>query len=294
LIMNVQHIRYFIAACQYKNISRAAEKINVSQSSISAAIKKLEKRYGVPLIKRQKIGFELTEEGEVFCALVEKLSEHIEQVENIMTDMTNKHHTIRLGIPPMAGSILLPTVLSRFSSAYPEINTSYVEDGGNALFRQIKENVLDIILVPENIAQITNDYNCVTIAKYEDVCCVSKEHPLAKNKTISVDELSKYPMVVFSEKFYHHDSIMDLFEEENKKPNICYRTTQLSIMEQLIVKNNVVGFLFRERADQVPEIVGIPFEPRRYTNIVLVWKKGKYISSDMKKLIRFFTEYNSI
>lgn len=293
-MMNVQHIRYFIAACQYKNISRAAEKINISQSSISAAIKKLEKQYGVPLIKRQKNGFELTEEGKTFFALVEKLSEHIEQIENIMTDVANKHRSIRLGIPPMAGSILLPTVLSRFSSAYPEINISCVEDGGNALFRQMKENVLDIILVPENVAQINNDYNCVTVAKYEDVCCVSKEHPLAKNKTISGDELLKYPMVVFSESFYHHDSIMKLFEGEDTKPNICYRTTQLSIMEQLIVKNNVVGFLFRERADQVPEIVSISFEPRRYTNIVLVWKKEKHIPSDMKKLIRFFTEHNSL
>jgi len=73
LIMNVQHIKYFLAACQYKNISRAAEKINVSQSSVSAAIKKLEKRYGVPLIKRQKIGFELTEEGEVFYYLYDNV-----------------------------------------------------------------------------------------------------------------------------------------------------------------------------------------------------------------------------
>lgn len=292
--MNVQHIRYFIAACQYKNISRAAEKINVSQSSVSAAIKKLEKRYGVPLIKRQKIGFELTDEGKAFFALAEKLSEHIEQVENIMTDMANKHHTIRLGIPPMAGSILLPTMLSHFSSKYPEINTSYVEDGGNALFRKMKENLLDIILVPENIVQITNEYNCVTVAKFEDVCCVSKEHPLAKNKTISTEELLKYPMVVFSETFYHHDDILNLFEEKDTKPNICYRTTQLSIMEQLIVKNNAIGFLFKERADQVSEIVSISFEPRRYTNIALVWKKEKYIPSDMKKLIHFFTECNSL
>ena len=62
--MNLTKLRYFHSACQYLNISRAAEALHLSQPSVSGAIKDLEEEYGVQLIRRQKTGFSLTPDGE--------------------------------------------------------------------------------------------------------------------------------------------------------------------------------------------------------------------------------------
>ena len=93
--MNLQHLRYFKLACAYQNISKAAQKLNIAQSSLSLAIKSLESEFGICLIKRQRVGFVLTPEGERFLALTEGLLDHADRVVTLMTDESNQHNDRR-------------------------------------------------------------------------------------------------------------------------------------------------------------------------------------------------------
>ena len=94
--MTLQQLTYFQAACRYKNISRAAEELHISQPSVSSAIKNLEEEFGVRLIVRGRVGFTLTEAGEEFFALAEGMLEHADRLQSIMIDKGRKDKKIRL------------------------------------------------------------------------------------------------------------------------------------------------------------------------------------------------------
>ena len=63
--MKLLQLKYFLTICEYSNISRAADKLHVSQPSLTAAMKSLEQEFGITLFHRQSRGLILTEEGEI-------------------------------------------------------------------------------------------------------------------------------------------------------------------------------------------------------------------------------------
>lgn len=286
--MNLQQLRYFKAACRYQNISKAAESLNISQSSISTVIKNLESEFGVHLIKRQRIGFALTPEGEQFLSLAEGLLEHAERVETVMGESNRKHRPIQFGIPPMICAILMPALFPALEKAHPEIKISFTEAGGHTLLQKLEEGILDVALLPADSPVVPAGFCGIQVAKFEDVCCVSQSHPLARKKTLLPQEVAEYPLVLFSDSFYHNEKIRMLFEKANVKMEAAFLTTQLSTMEQQILQGQKVGFLFRERAEQIPGICAIPFTPGLDTTVMLVWKEDRYISQDMRQLTAFF------
>ena len=71
--MNMNHLKAFYAVAKAKGFTHAAKQLNVSQPTLSMQVKSLEKRFSVPLIKRNKKTFELTEEGKLVFAHAEKI-----------------------------------------------------------------------------------------------------------------------------------------------------------------------------------------------------------------------------
>ena len=283
--MNIQQLKYFVTACEYGNISLAAQALHISQSSITVAIKNLEKEFSVDLIKRHRVGFSLTHDGQEFLEMARGVIQHIDSVEDRMADISQKHQEIKLGIPPMICAILLTDLLCDIKIRYPEIKISFVEAGGQELLKLLNDNLLDMVLVPMDDAGCNDGLESVRVATYEDVCCISAEHKFAKEKSICIKDLLNQPLVLFPESFYHNSMVNKMFEQEKIQAKVVHKTTQLSTMEQLIEKNMAIGLLFREWAEQASNIKGISFDPPIYTGIYLAWRKNTHLTKDKKIII---------
>lgn len=291
--MNLQHLRYFSLACKYHNISRAAEECHMSQSSISSAIKALEEEFNTTLIKRQRTGFILTNAGEKFLALCNRLLAQSDTISSIMSEYNQSHRTIRLGVPPMTGAVILPSLLEYFQAEHPDIKISISEAGGIELLKRLSDNLLDFVFIPDTQAIDTLKYNSKTFRAYEDVCCISKDNPLSKKDDLCIEDLKDLPIILFSNSFYHHNNTQKLFESYSFTPSIIHQTTQLSTLEQLIAKNVGFGFLFKERAEQLDTIQWFSLFPKVMTSISLVWKKDLYLTRDMYALLSYCEKENT-
>lgn len=285
--MTLQQLRYFQLACYERNISRAAERLHVSQSSVSVAIKKLEQEFGVPLIKRQRVGFVLTAEGQEVLPLIEGLLDHADRTEQFLADQNRKYKPLRLGIPPMLCTLFSPALFAEMEKTEPKGTLVLEEAGGHELLQKLQEKTIDMALLPMDESVMPEGMEGIRIARLEDVCCVSKHSLLLQKSSVSVKELSAYPLVFFSDSFYHYNRMTRLFEEAEVPANILCRTSQLSTMEQLIAKGIALGFLFRERAEQLNDIGWLHLEPKVFTEIALVWKKGVYFTRDMQHILKF-------
>lgn len=285
--MTLQQLLYFQVACRYQNISRAAEFLHISQPSVSGAIKNLEEEFEVRLIQRQRVGFQLTSDGEEFLAYAESLLEHAEHMKNVMKEKRSDTHRVRLGMPPMAGAILFPRIYKDFCVNHPEVELVTQEAGKNDLLKLLKEDLLDMAVVPYS-DNLDEDYFHIPVMCPETQCCVSVNHPFASKDVIRPEELEREPIVVFEKGFYHNERILREFDKKGVTPKIMHTSSQLSTVEQLISDQIAAGFLFKELADKTEGIRGISFDPPIITMICLVWKKEHYIFREMKLLIDYF------
>ncbi len=289
--MTLQQLSYFVFACRFGNISRAAEHFGVSQPSVSSAIKALENEFGVTLIRRQKTGFLLTEDGKTFRALAESLVEHADGVEKAMKSRGEKRHHLRLGVPPMISSLLLPVLYSRFSELCPETEIFTQEIGREELLFSLDNGRLDVALLPHT-QSFPAEYEAIFITDLETVCCVPPRHPLAVKKSVDAKALETEKLILFSKGFFHTERIFLFFSEAGIEPNVLHTSSQLSTVEQFVSEDMAVGFLFRQIAEQNQKMVPISLDPPMVSKISLVFRKDQYYSKEMKEFVRCVQEFS--
>ena len=289
--MNINHLKYFRAVCLFRSVSEAAEYLHISQPSLSVAIKELENKYGVVLFRRHHKGVTLTPEGEVFYKLSEDIVSRAEQAEKLMEDLGNGRKTLRLGVPPMIGSLILSVVYREFLSQNPEILLEITEGGQQELLDQLEKDYLDMAILPHT-APFGQKLAAQAMAKPEIVCCVAKGSPFAGCASVKAEDFDRMPLVMFKDSFFQTRKIKQWFEESGVAPNILLQTEQLSTMLSMIRNRVAAGFVFRTLAENDPDLVLVPTEVPMYVNISLVWKKDSHIFSGMQKFRKYADQHN--
>ena len=98
--MNFQQLKYFRTVYECRNMTRAAERLHVSQPAVSAALKELEAELGAPLFVRQNRGIVATEEGMVFYGQACRMLAQCDSARQIVREVTEGKTQIRLGMVP--------------------------------------------------------------------------------------------------------------------------------------------------------------------------------------------------
>lgn len=284
--MTLDQLRYFQAVCKYDGVSRAADILNISQPSVSNAIANLEKEFGVELFTRQRKRLLLTEEGRIMSELAQKLLLQADDTIRTMRELGSNNKVLRLGVPPMIGSLVLPVLYGEHFKLYPQLKVHIVEDDSSGLKRLLAENQIDMAFLPHT-HPFGGDLCAQPLTELQNVCCVHKAHRFAKEKSIRLEELREEPLVLFKNSFFQTERIMNNFSKLSIIPNILLDTAQLPIVQNMIASKMAVGFMFEFLTKATPDLVGVPLDPPMTTLVSLVWKKSSYISGDMKNLIEF-------
>lgn len=285
--MTLDQLRYFQAVCKCGSISGASKKINLSQPSISSAIANLEKELNVKLFTRLPKKITLTSAGKLLSELSDNLLAQADEIATIMQQHASKHKVLRLGVPPMIGSMLLPLLYERHFKKHPDLQVHITEDGSSVLKQLLSDNQIDMAFLPHTFP-FRDDVCALTITEFQNVCCVNKAHPLAQQASIRLGDLENEPLVLFKNSFFQTERILDEFARLGHKPNVLLDTTQLSTVENMIRNSTAVGFLFSFLIRDSSELSGIPLDPPITTQVSLVWKKNRHISEEMNDLISFF------
>lgn len=291
--MNLNQLKYFYAVCTYGSLSDASEHLHISQPSLSSAIKALESEFGVALFSRSHYGMTLTSEGKTLLDLCSNLLSRAEQLENIMKDLGRERTRLRLGVPPMLGSLILARIFKDFCSLHPDIKLEIIEDGRTELLYKLSENQVDMIFLLQN-NPLDSKFSSINVGQLEIVCCSAKEHLLAKNKTVSPQDLKDMPIVLFENSFFQTEKIKKWFTDKETEPNIIMQTKQLSTMLTLIRQNVAAGFIFSELARSNKEFVSISADPPMYADVSLVWNKDSYNFDSMGKFKKYVQDKNPL
>lgn len=192
--MTLEQLRIFVAVAEREHVTRAAEALNLTQSTISAAVSALEARHDVALFDRVGRGIRLTEAGAVFLDEARAVLARAGAAEEALADLAGlKRGTLQLAASQTVANYWLPQRLCRFRAAYPRIdigltigNTEQVRGWvleGRAALGFVEGPVADPRLVPERVG--------------EDrlVLVMAPDHPLARLPTVDAAALMSLTFV---------------------------------------------------------------------------------------------------
>lgn len=145
--MNWNQLQYVITIAEEKSITKAAQKLYISQPSLSLSIQALEKETGVPLFERSRGEMKLTYAGSLFYEwAVSTLHSHTQLEWKLGDIASGSRKLIRLGLSPHRSERLLVPVLERFYSMYENCDIQIIEQPTYILRQMLEEDKLDLIL----------------------------------------------------------------------------------------------------------------------------------------------------
>lgn len=284
--MRLSQLRYFIEVCRSGNITRASEALYVSQPTVTTAIKDLEKDLGVSLFHRIKQRIYLTNEGKYFLGELEPILSQLTILSENMADLGSKKNHVKVGIPPMMGSFLFPTIFSGFQKAHPEIRLEILEHGALEVQKLVGDEILDLaVMIAEGLVSRDIEYSEIMRTNFRYF--THRRHPLAKRKSVDYSDLEGYPLVMFNEGFYVNRMVTDGFGKAGIEPNIVLLTGQINTIKRFVEENIASTFLIEDCVGVQDKMIKIPLKSPASITIVLGWKIGRHLYSDAIKFIKF-------
>ena len=284
--MELRQLEYFQMASRLKNITRAAQRLRVSQPNITVAIKKLEAELGVQLFDRSQKQLTLTPEGKVFLKRIELALRNIDDAILEVNDYKQlQKGTIKIGIPPMMGAYLFPKVFSGFRHLHPNLDVLLYEEGSVTIRDKLESDELDfgIILVPDNAPNL----NVLKMSRNQLMVCVSEKSPLAKKKSITPKDIAASDLIMMKEGSYLRQIVQDKLSALKISPRTVLESGQIVTIKGLVAHQVGIAFLLDFICQNSHDITSIPFYEPIFVDIGLAWKKEKYVSKAAQAFIDF-------
>ena len=144
--MNFSSMEYFVVLAQERNFTKAAERLYITQQSLSSHIANMEKELGCQLIVRH-VPLELTYAGEVLLKYAAKFTREYTDLEREFCDISRNHKgSLRIGMAPTRGRAILPGCINAFQQQYPNITVSITESPNVVLIQKVADGDLDLAI----------------------------------------------------------------------------------------------------------------------------------------------------
>lgn len=245
-MVSFRHLHYFAAAARTGSATRAAQLLNVSQPSVSAAIRELEAEFGQPLFeRRQARGLELTAFGAGKLAEARAVLSRLER----FASASGASPAPRLGLAYFAtlGPSCLPPVLARLMRDIPDLRVDLRECDLKALSRALENGTIDLAVtydvgLPGGIAR-------EVLGELAPHAVLARDHPLAGQRDVSLAELAQHPFILVDLPL-SREFLMVPFWQQGLSPTVVLRTASVEMVRSMAANGLGVSMLFtRPRHD---------------------------------------------
>lgn len=286
--MELRDLRSFIEVVKHQSFTKAASHSYLSQPSFSKAVKKVEEELKVELFDRSTRHLRLTDAGQIVYEQAQKALVSLSEITFLLDDLRNVAvGEIKIGIPPLIGTLFFPNIAKRVQENYPNVSLLLVERGAKLIGQLVESGEVDlgIVVLPTD----TSKFNMHPFITDEFVLYVHKKHHLAMRSSIDISELKEEKFILFSDEFTLHDYIKRVCIDAGFIPDVSYQSSQWDLIIELVSSEFGVTLLPKSiyHKQNNPNVQIVPIaEPTLYWKLGIITKKEAYHSFALREVLK--------
>ncbi len=288
--MELRVLRYFLEVAREGNMTRAAERLHVSQPTLSRQLKELEEELGKKLFTRSNYSINLTEEGMLLRKRAEDILEITDKTVCELRSLDGLNGgDIRIGAAESNGISHFIHVLKELQEKYPRIRYHFYSSGTEAVNERLDKGLLDFAIIVQEVD--LSKYNSLRIpVKDRWGLLMRKDSPLAKKSSIELSDLLSLPLILSRQAM--NEEMPKWFGEAQDKLNIV-ATYDLIYNTSIMVREGfgyVLGFDGLVDTGEESDLCFLPLSPALESPMYIIWKKyqvfspvGELLLEELKK-----------
>ena len=285
--MDLRALHYFVVVAEERNITRAAERLNMSQPPLSAQLKSLEDELGVQLFIRGKRHLTITDAGTHLYRRARQILELTNQTEQEMRSLEGLSGNLNISLVEGRAPFFLARWIAGFRSEFPQVAVHLWNGSTDEVMERLQRGLADLAMVaaPYNAEQLDG----IPVGREPWVAMMSVDHPLAKEggRFLPLKKLEGQPLYIPSRRS-RLDSIRAWFGELGQEPNIAGDLSSYVDAVALAEQNaGICIFPMTTYNDSDLVVKKIITESARQVEYELVWKRNERLTEIEQEFINF-------
>jgi LysR family cyn operon transcriptional activator len=271
--MELRHLRYFVALAECLHFTRAAERMHVTQSTLSHQVKQLEIEVGHDLFDRIGKRVVLTEAGENFLGYASKALREVDQGLSELTRAPDElSGEVRIGATHTFNIGFVPECLATFMERYPTVKVAVEELSADLIGQKLIDGTLDVGIAYEPADRTRLWFE--PLYTEEMVLVVSTKHPLAQRKRVRMVELHRQRMVLLPAAFATRTMLEDCFKACGAEPVVAAEMNTIAPMIGLVARTMLAAIVSSHAVPPRTDVRVIPLEnPTPVRTPGILWKR---------------------
>jgi len=250
--MELYQLRYLVAVAEVGNFTRAAEKLFITQPTLSQQVINLEEELGHKLFHRLGRKAVLTEAGTIFMERARRILFEADNARKELQDDPSLERHIHVGAIPTVAPYLIPPLIARCRQVHPNLQISVREDFRPQLVRGVLEGELDLAITAQPV--INRQVAVETLMSEPLLLVVAKENPLANQKLVTPSDLGSETFVLLGNASSVAEQVQNFCGDNHIEPRVGFRCAQVSTVKSLVAIGAGVSIL--PRVTRAPEDAG--------------------------------------
>ena len=309
--MNLKHFSYITAISKEESISKAAQKLKVSQPSLSQTVKKIEEELGCMIFDRSASPMKITKAGSAVVKASDMMTRIYSEMQKEVADINKTgNQTLIVGASPFRSNYIMPGVIKEFNKKYPHVQIRIEEKIKNEMQRVSKEGAVDLAITTLPVDTKVFEYKKmmpeeIVLAipqayKINDYLTENCEAVNESNRLFPVIDLAwvkDLDYIMLGE----DQSIFKMFNDlcleagfEPKKPVVCRNIGTAYSMMEAGVGATVVPYSLIKYADfNKDKVCYYSIKQANYRReMVVIYRRGQYLSDAAKEMLKILTHFD--
>jgi DNA-binding transcriptional LysR family regulator len=256
--VELRQLEHFVAVAEERHFTRAAQRMNIVQSGLSASIKSLERELGTSLFARTTRRVELTEAGRALLAEARRVlaaaivaRDAVGQVEGLLRG------TLSVGILQVSPAVNAPALIARFHIEHPSVDIRLIQAGSTEMLDELRDGRLDVAFV-SLAGAAPEDMIGVELAREPMLVACARTHPLADRSSISLAALREEPFADFHPGWGARIINDQAFSAAGLRRHVAFEVNELHTLLELVEQGLAVALLPLPVAQIRPSLQFVP------------------------------------
>ena len=272
--MDIRVLRYFLAVAREQSFSTAAERLFLSQPTLSRQLKELEDELGKTLLVRSNKGVTLTEEGMILRKRAEEIVELMEKTEQEVRQSNDSvSGTVYIGAGETYAIKLIADTAHHLKADYPDIHYSFFSGNGTDVMEKLERGLMDFGLIFGNIDR--TKYEAIEIPLHDTWgILMRRDEPLAQKSSVTIADVSGLDLIIPRQP-NHSTMLSEMIAEQAPDANIVAEYN-LIYNASVMVNEGIGSAITLDRLINVSgdsKLCFRPFEPPMEAICYFIWKR---------------------